>query len=144
MNPNMIVFAELPIEEVLPLIGISCDKGHINHKKRTEFQTNKGPLHIKVNTLRLRCFAKSIACASCGITGSLFRIEKAANDKQSGSPHLNLYARQGDELILMTRDHIIPLSRGGPDHLSNLQTYCYLCNEKKSNHIQGESTPCVT
>lgn len=32
-----------------------------------------------------------------------------------------------------TVDHIIPLSRGGPDHKSNWQLLCRPCNQKKGN-----------
>lgn len=51
--------------------------------------------------------------------------------------HLNLYAvdDNGDE-ILMTKDHIIPRSKGGIDDISNYQTMCKLCNEAKGNKLE--------
>ena len=33
-------------------------------------------------------------------------------------------------------DHVIPLSRGGPDSLDNLQTLCYECNRGKRDSLQ--------
>ena len=36
----------------------------------------------------------------------------------------------------MTKDHILPKSRGGKNHISNMQTMCCRCNSKK-----GDKTP---
>jgi len=33
----------------------------------------------------------------------------------------------------LTKDHIIPKSQGGRDHLANLQTLCLPCNAAKKN-----------
>ena len=33
----------------------------------------------------------------------------------------------------MTKDHIIPKSKGGPDCIENFQTMCEECNKKKKN-----------
>lgn len=32
-------------------------------------------------------------------------------------------------------DHIIPLAQGGPDDISNFQTLCSTCNQKKKHRI---------
>lgn len=37
----------------------------------------------------------------------------------------------------MTKDHIIPKSKGGKDELNNYQTMCVICNVKKGNKIES-------
>lgn len=37
----------------------------------------------------------------------------------------------------LCRDHIIPLSKGGSDRITNIQPYCRPCNSKKWNRIEN-------
>lgn len=90
---------------------------------------------IKGNSQRYQTFfTKGCKCMKCGIEGKYFAKEKHLNDK---SFHLNLYAidKNGEE-ILMTKDHIIPKSKGGADDISNYQTMCEKCNEEKGNKLE--------
>jgi 5-methylcytosine-specific restriction endonuclease McrA len=38
----------------------------------------------------------------------------------------------------LTRDHLVPLSRGGTNHWSNVVTACSTCNARKGNHLPEE------
>ena len=90
---------------------------------------------IKGNSQRYQTFfTKGCKCVVCGIEGKYFAKERHLQDK---TYHLNLYAvdDNGDE-ILMTKDHIIPRSKGGIDDISNYQTMCKLCNEAKGNKLE--------
>lgn len=84
---------------------------------------------------RIRLFhTKGVTCVTCGIKGSMFILE-TQNPKVT--PHLNLYAFEDDgSLILMTKDHIHPRSKGGADHIDNYNTMCAPCNSAKADTVQ--------
>lgn len=88
--------------------------------------------HINMTSQRYELFFnKGVDCVSCKIKGSFFAIEK--NHESSGY-HLNLYALDSqNEEVLMTKDHIVPKSKGGKNHLSNYQPMCTLCNAEKGH-----------
>ena len=91
---------------------------------------------IKGNSQRYQTFfTKGCKCAVCGIEGKYFAKERHPSDSVY---HLNLYAvdDNGNE-ILMTKDHIIPRSKGGINDISNYQTMCKLCNEAKGNKLEN-------
>ena len=49
------------------------------------------------------------------------------------------YDENGDE-VLMTKDHIVPKSKGGKKHVSNNQPMCKMCNEKKGASFPSMET----
>jgi len=54
---------------------------------------------------------------------------------------INIYERDGNKCVKcgsmenLTIDHIIPLSEGGTHYHTNLQTLCWICNQKKASII---------
>lgn len=53
--------------------------------------------------------------------------------------HLCMYCGQGFQRAHLTRDHVIPLSRGGRDHWGNVVCACISCNVRKGNRTPGEA-----
>lgn len=91
---------------------------------------------INMGSHRYQCFALyGTDCVDCGIEGKYFIMERQG---AVGQFHFNLYALDdfGNE-VLMTKDHILPRSRGGRDEISNYQPMCTYCNGKKGNNMTG-------
>lgn len=99
--------------------------------KRDSYVNIRGDI-IKGNSQRFQTFfTKGLKCSCCGIEGKYFAKEK---DPNAARYHLNLYAvNEVGEEVLMTKDHIIPWSKGGKDDVSNYQTMCEKCNKIKAN-----------
>ena len=91
---------------------------------------------MKTASQRLKMFLRGdTTCVKCGVKGSIFYMEKQANDKLA-EPHLRLYGvtSEGNE-VMMTWDHILPRSMGGGNDLKNAQCMCSKCNEEKGNNL---------
>ena len=115
------------IEEVLNKIVPPCTR---TKQALVDFGGNM----IKMNSLRYQLFKeKGVTCCSCGLKGSYFVQEKHLEKERF---HFNLYAidSEGKE-VLMTKDHIIPDSAGGQNHISNFQVMCQKCNTQKGNAL---------
>lgn len=117
---------EYRIEEVLPFVDEVS-----NRKVRKDFDGDM----IKMTSDRLITFKNSgTKCVDCGMEAKYFVKEKT-RDKDEPY-HFNLYGiDENGEEVLFTKDHIIPKSKGGANHVSNYQTMCCVCNEKKGNKL---------
>lgn len=115
-------------EEVLPYIEI---KTGIRDK---EFDGDM----VHMDSQRYIVFNNNLKCQHCGIEGKYFVKESNDYKKEEKDRiyHFNLYGiDENGEEVLMTKDHIIPKSKGGKNTISNYQTMCVHCNMKKGNKI---------
>jgi 5-methylcytosine-specific restriction endonuclease McrA len=98
---------------------------------------------MKMRSARYEVFKQcGIKCVSCGIVGTHFVKERSHN---SGPYHFNLYATNANGYeVLMTKDHIIPKSKGGKDSMDNYQTMCVVCNVRKSDTHEPEAQKILT
>lgn len=82
-----------------------------------------------------------IMCWKCGCIADRWIATRGQNDMKS-KPVLNLFAvkvwkptlRRPDpwhQIVMMTRDHIIPKSLGGVDDVANLRPGCEICNGQR-------------
>lgn len=122
------------LEEVLPFIG----------EETHDFDGDT----IRMASVRLQLFRLSVVCVRCKLEGFYFAKERTIYyDRKSDRfwPltthfHFNLYGhgKHGNE-VMLTKDHILPRSRGGLDELHNLQTMCAPCNSRKKDRMPNET-----
>jgi 5-methylcytosine-specific restriction endonuclease McrA len=119
------------INEVFEMIGeqhLNIQQSH--HKNKTNIVVDGFDIHPQ--SLRYATFyQKGTKCACCGKEGAYFQL---CGEESSNRRHFNLYAEDG---TLMTKDHIIPKSKGGKDFVENLQTMCVDCNKEKGSKCEG-------
>lgn len=116
------------INEVFAMIGEEYLNGNNDDNQRASNMVVDG-FNVYAKSLRYMTFyQKGVKCACCGKEGTHFKLCGYASTNRR---HFNLYADDG---TLMTKDHIIPASKGGPDKVTNMQTMCVECNVKKGNY----------
>jgi len=128
---GMCVVGEYKPEDILALYG---DHDAI-------FYAGDFPYSVHMDSLRYRTFIQSLECCVCGLRGSVMRLEYSYHQRGQLRPHFNLYAinPENGTYVLMTKDHIIPVSKDGTDAEDNLQTMCSPCNAKKGNKLHASS-----
>ena len=119
----MCVVAEYTPEEILALYG----------DRDVEFHVGELSYSVHMDSLRYRTFHHTLECYQCGLKGVVMRLEYSYHQRNEFRPHFNLYGVRDGVHVLMTKDHILPVSKGGSDDEDNLKTMCAPCNEKKGN-----------
>jgi 5-methylcytosine-specific restriction endonuclease McrA len=150
----MIVYGFWFYEELANKVGVRPGLHHYDQGDREDsyiwLDTPNGQSYeVKDSSNRLELFRQNPKCVKCHRVGQLWLLE---SHRPNERPHLNLYYAGPEEvgewkklcdngLILMTKDHIIPKSKGGPTNLDNLQTMCSICNGKKGSTMPKKLGP---
>ena len=116
------IFGRFKPSDVLPFIG--------NYKRVYKGEDGK-EWTVNMGSLRYQTFRQSLSCVVCGIEGSVMVLERDIG--KDCTPHFNLYAVNGNDMVLMTKDHVRPRAKGGKDHIDNMQTMCSVCNGLKQD-----------
>lgn len=135
-RPGLTRIGVLGIDDVLPHIHVG--KQSVRKEDLSGLRVEFYGHSVLLVSIRLQCFkVKGLRCAACGLEGTHFALESTNKGER---PHVNLYAtRPSDgEEILMTRDHVMPSSLGGPNELYNSQTLCMPCNCAKGSRFDGK------
>jgi hypothetical protein len=109
------------------------------NKKSNNIRKMYGEYNVKMNSKRYWVFKhKGVKCVNCDITGNFFSLDEVYNYGVA-TYHFNLFAgdpnKPREEWIMITKDHILPASKGGNNSLNNLQPMCKKCNEIKADKI---------
>lgn len=120
-----------PVNDILPILQNISSQNRQKDKRYIELDG----VQVKTNSQRYAVFQKSTKCVCCGLEACFFASEKVKYDK-TDKYHFNLYGvnEQGEE-VLFTKDHIIPVSKGGKNIIENYQTMCATCNQEKQDNI---------
>ncbi len=113
---------------------------HVNLGQIPSEMVKFAGVEVYMGSMRYKNFkAHGVVCVQCGLEGTFFALERH-NNQNTRKWHFNLYAIETDGLeVLMTKDHIHPKAKGGPEKLDNFQPMCSFCNSNKADDVLNQS-----
>ncbi len=100
-------------------------------KRGEKSPTWKGGVTFSKNYKRSKkkeYLARKILALGTHTTGDWEQLKKRFNN-------MCLCCKKQEPFVKLTEDHIVPLSVGGSDEISNIQPLCQSCNSRKSTKI---------
>lgn len=73
-------------------------------------------------------------CVSCGILPE-FVAEYRASKEPEGTKHTDLFAQKDNKFVIMTVDHILPVTLGGCNRPTNMRVMCAECNTSRGHRM---------
>lgn len=107
--------------------------GSMAHRQHDRISTTLDGFPVKTWSQRYAVFRNNTKCAVCGMEATHYRLERQIGAKNY---HFNLYGMKDEEEILFTKDHILPVSKGGKNTMDNYQTMCQICNQEKADQVE--------
>lgn len=111
--------------------GLTLGRGLFKGKKRPEFSGENNP-RWKGGIERLRFLKKRRRALEKSAVGT-----HTLEEWQVVKEKFNFSCARCELVILLTEDHIIPLSKGGSDYIENIQPLCRSCNSIKHDRLEG-------
>lgn len=129
------------MEKILFEIPVQIAIGKINMSISRKFSyLYKGEMKEIFISDTMKVIAKNPKCCFCGAEA----VKAFAIDNGNGRIGIKFFTEKNGELILFTKDHKKPKSKGGRNKLNNYQTCCEICNRLKGNISQdNEVSKCV-
>jgi len=121
LRPSLKFYGVAPYDSIMELVD---EKDRLDRKK-----------HFNGKKVRIggffQIFKKNQCCVACGLKGTQFIL--LDRTVRPGEPKALLPLLCADNFVLLTIDHIIARSRGGPNTFDNYQTMCWNCNRDKGS-----------
>jgi len=134
-NHGYEIFKEYSIEEIFQSIEKDLIPDPIIYSKK-DYNDSKS----RVKIIKQLIERDGCKCQECQEKPTYFAMGK----DNGGYWHLDLYSKRDGEHYMFTIDHIHPKSKGGKNHIDNYQLLCKVCNEDKSDTVQGTKTTKVS
>lgn len=119
------------IDEVFNLVGEEyLLRNHDGEQSRSNIVVDGFDVH-PISLRYMTFYQKGTKCVCCGKEGTHFKL---CGDENTNRRHFNLFAEDG---TLITKDHIVPKSKGGKNRVDNMQPMCEPCNKEKGAKYPG-------
>lgn len=136
-TPSIIFLEKFSLKEVLDYVPYDFKGLNIPYVPKERMY---GKFVVNLYTTKMRLYKhRGITCKGCGLRASFFSLYIRKGQEHTPIAYLRLIGIQDEKYVSFTKDHIIPLSRGGENNYNNLQVMCKTCNKKKGSFIEWGS-----
>lgn len=119
-------------------VSVAIERVNLSQSRKFSY-LYKGVMYEISISDTAKTVARNPRCCFCGAEAT-----KAFVVEQSGGFGIRFFTEKNGELILFTKDHKIPKSKGGRNRFNNYQTCCEVCNRLKGNISKdNEVSKCV-